>query len=107
MPMAAAIAAAKVHADAHFLWRSGEDPVGHGDIFVDQHAPVIAASCERGLHVRIAEFGESGLVNLDITAASAGERVKLACESIDRIRPELIHILVRTCHHCSIAAAEM
>jgi hypothetical protein len=96
-----------VHADVHFLRRGGEQAVGHGDVFVDQRAPVIAARAKRALHVGIAEFGESGLVDLDITTAGHCKRVKLACESVNRIRPELINILVRACRYGGIAAAEV
>jgi len=46
-------------------------------------------------------------VDLDITTASHGKRVKLACESVNRIRPELIHFLVRACRYGGIAAAEV
>ena len=84
-----------------------EETVCHGDIFIDQRAPIIATRGERGLDVGIAEFGESSLVDLDITAACLCKGVKLTRESVDRIRPELIHVLIGTCRHRGIAAAEV
>ena len=84
-----------------------EETVCHGDIFVDQRAPIIAARGDRALYMRIAEFGESSLVDLDITAACLCKGVKLTRESVDRIRPELIHILVCSCRHRGITAAEV
>jgi len=107
MPMAAAIAAAKMHADVHSFWRGAQELICDGDIFVDQRAPVIAARGKRCLHGGVAEFGECGLVDLDITAARRGECVKLAGEGLERIGPELIHILVGARGHRRIAAAEM
>ena len=94
VPVATAIAAAKVHANVHPLRCGGEQAVGHGDIFIDQRAPIIATRGERGLDVGIAEFGESSLVDLDITAPCRRKDGKFTREDVDRIRPELIHVLI-------------
>src|SRR5215469_6813871 len=107
VPVAAAIAAAKVHADVHFLGCGGEHAVGHCDIFVNERAPIIAACGERALYPRIAEFGEGGFVDLDVTATRRRKGAKFRRESVDRIGPELIHVLICACRYRGIAAAEV
>ena len=96
-----------MHADVHVLWRGGEHPIGDGDVFVDQRAPVIAARRQRRLHLRIAEFGKSGLVDLDVTAAGFGKGVKLARECFHDIGPELIHIPVSARQYRSVSTAKV
>src|SRR6516165_3198776 len=104
VPVTAAIAAAKVHADIHLLRRGGEQAVGHRDIFVNERAPIVAARGERALYLGIAEFGKSGFVDLDVTATRRRKGAKLRRESVDRIGPELIHVVI--CYR-GIAAAEV
>src|SRR5205823_12808541 len=100
-------AAAKMHADVHVLWRGGEHPIGNGDVLLDQRAPVIAARRQHRLHLRIAEFGKSGLVDLDVTAAGFSKGVKLARERFHDIGPELIHIPVSARQYRSVSTAKV
>ena len=72
-----------------------QDPVGDGNVFVDQRAPIVAARLELRLHVGIAELGERGLVDLDVAAAGGGERVQLLAERLDGVVPELIEVACR------------
>jgi class 3 adenylate cyclase len=46
MPLAAAVAAAQMHADPHCRRRAFEHPVGDCDILVDQRAPVVPAGLQ-------------------------------------------------------------
>src|SRR6516225_2271454 len=107
VPVTAAIAPAKVHADIHVLRRGGEQAVGHRDIFVNERAPIVAARGERALYLGIAEFGKSGFVDLDVTATRRRKGAKLRRESVDRIGPELIHVVICACRYRGIAAAEV
>ncbi len=94
VPLAAAVAAAQMHADPHAGRRVLEHAVGDRDVLVDQRAPVVAARLQPLLHVGIAELGEGGLVDLDIAAAGGGKRVQLLAERLDGVLPELVEVLV-------------
>jgi len=84
-----------------------QHPVGDGDIFVDQRAPVVAARLERGLHLRIAELGKGRLVDLHIAAAGIGERLQFLAERFDRVVPELVEVRVGARQHGRVAAAKV
>ena len=107
VPLAAAVAAAQMHADLHARRRVLEHAVGDGDVFVDQRAPVVAARLELRLHLGIAELGERGLVDLHVAAAGIGQRLQLLAEGLDRVVPELVEVLVGAGQHRGVAAAEM
>src|SRR5215470_5878042 len=107
VPLAAAIAAAKMHADPHALRRILEHAVGDGDVLVDQRAPVVAAGLQRGLYFGVAELGKGGLVDLHIAAAGLGKRLQLLAERLHGVVPELVEVLVGGGEHGSVAAAEM
>jgi hypothetical protein len=106
MPAPAAIAAAQMHADGE-LGKAADHRIGGVDVSVDQGVPVFAAGGEHGLDVRVAEFRECRLVDLDIAAAGRGQRRELVAEAVHDVAPERIDILVRTRRHCGVAAAEM
>src|SRR5262245_27584765 len=107
VPLAAAIAAAEMHADPHALWRILEHSVGDGDILVDQRAPVVAAGLQRGLHLGVTELGKGGFVDLHITAAGLGKRLQFLAERLHGVVPKLVEVPVRGGQHSGVAAAEM
>src|SRR6266436_9535792 len=107
VPLAAAVAAAQMHADPHALRCILEHTVGDGDVLVDQRAPVVAARLQRALHLGVAELGEGGLVDLYVTATGFGERLQLAAERFHGVVPELVEVGVVGGEHGGVAAAEM
>src|SRR6266566_1561440 len=107
MPLAAAVAPAQMHADGHPGWRLLQDAVGHGDVFVDESAPIVAARVQPLLDFGIAEFGERRLVDLDVSAAGGAERVELLVKRLDDVVPELIELRVGVRQDSPIAAAKV
>src|SRR6266849_7504403 len=106
VPAPAAIAAAQMHADGE-VGKPARHPVGHVDIAINQAVPIVATGRERGPDPGIAEFGERGLVDLDIAAACHRQCSEFAPEGIDNVAPECIDIIVGARRHRGVAAAEM
>jgi len=81
-----------MHADGHVRRRILKDAVRHGDVFVDEGAPVVAARVQPLPDFGIAELGERRLVDLDVSAAGGAERVELMTKRLDDVVPELIEV---------------
>ena len=96
-----------MHADVERGRQVAQHAVGHRDIGVDQARPAVAARRERGLHVRVAELGEGGLVDLHIGAAGRRERLELGAEGRDRVVPEFLDVVIGMRRDGGVAAAEM
>src|SRR3954451_22633857 len=82
VPLAGAIAAAKMHANADAR-DVREHAIGNVDVLVDQRVRLVAARAQARLHVGVAELRERRLVDLHTGAARGRERTQLAAEGGD------------------------
>ena len=107
LPVAHAVAAAQVQADAHVLRRPRDDGVDDIDIVAQQRLPVVAARRQRGADFLVAEFRDRGLVELHIAAAGIVKLLQFDVIGRDQVGPERRKIRIDVAADARAAGAEM